>query len=76
MKTQKSFHFELVDSDGEVMGMIRTNLPSDAIQKYWTEYYESDDFDGDVENFIIDVLRTKPDYVFAERSWFDETIAP
>jgi hypothetical protein len=68
-------HFQLLDSDGENAGIIKTNLGSELIKKEWEHYYNETETDNlGVEEFIEIMEKKFPNNHF-ERFFIDELIS-
>ena len=66
-------YYQLLDLDGEQVGILKTTLESDIIQKEWSEYV--DEYSDDVDDFAEHLCEKHGENV-AERFYIDLEIAP
>ena len=66
-------HFQLVDLDGDICGIVKTNLNSETVAKEWVRFY--DEVSTDIEDFIDYLNETRGEDT-AERFFIDGIINP
>lgn len=65
--------FQLVDSDGEPFGLVKTHMRFDDLEPKFREWYNGEDFTGNVDDFVSH-LQTDGENI--ERIFIDDTINP
>jgi hypothetical protein len=80
VKIPETFIYEMMDSDGEAMGLLKTNLPLNKVEKEWKKYYNNlnnnDDYIG-LHPFINIMQKKHKASLFTfERVFCEATIYP
>jgi len=65
--------FELLDSDGESAGILKTSSTEEVVAEEWKHYYNETDNLG-IEEFIDTMISKYPENYF-ERFFIDNTIS-
>lgn len=70
--------YQMRDSDGEDMGILKTNLPFKKVEKEWTKHYNDTDFEEFGVNIFVELMKKKYKATFYtfERVFCEATIYP
>ena len=79
MKTKKqhpNLLYQIIDVDGENMGLVSTNLTPDILQKEWLKYFHDDNAKVDEINVdvFISLMKEKFPKNDIERAYVEMTI--
>ncbi len=70
-------YYNILDTDGESMGVLKTNLSYEKVDLEWSVYAnEAETSNYGIEEFVELLQEAYPDYYYFERFFLDETIDP
>lgn len=67
--------FQINDEDGNSIGLLITSEDSDTVNELYSVFYNSEQYDGDIEEFVSYCQEQEPEAYF-ERFYLDDIIYP
>jgi hypothetical protein len=77
VKVPETKVYEMMDSDGDAMGLLKTNLPLNKVEKEWEKFYNGDRHIVGLDIFIEEMQeKYKASLFIFERVYCEATIYP